>query len=231
MDCGTVLVVDVDDAWRSHVASLLLRAGLATVGAASGADALARARQQPPDIVLLDVALPDVDGYVVCRELRDAFGESLPIILLSVDRNDPHDRVAALLIGADDYIAKPCDPAELTARVRRHVTRAGRVRSETTPIAVGDPDTFGLTPRELDVLRLLAEGHAQQQIASRLFISPKTVSSHIQRILGKLGVHSRAQAVAVAHRNALVADFNAHMAERSSREPALGAVPLLAARG
>jgi DNA-binding NarL/FixJ family response regulator len=216
--CGTVLVVDVDDAWRSHVASLLLRAGLATVGASSGADALACARQQRPDVVLLDVALPDIDGYVVCRELRESFGEALPIVLLSADRNDVHDRTAALLIGADDYLKKPVDPAELFARVRRHLTRArgasahpnGAGRTAGMTDQTGVTDKHGLTRRELDVLRLLAGGHQQQEIASRLFISPKTVSSHIQRILGKLGVHSRAQAVALAHREGLVDDFAAH---------------------
>ncbi len=214
MGCGYVLVVDGDDAWRSRTAGLLARAGFEAVGVPTGADALAAARRARPALVLLELALPDVDGYEVCRELRDELGDDLPVVTLSTDRTQPHDRIAALLIGADDVLAKPCDPGELLARVRRLTSRstgvghdgAGAGRRPRAAAAGG----FGLTLRELDVLRLLADGLTQQEIASRLVISPKTVSSHIQRILAKLGVHSRAQAVALAHREGLVADFAAH---------------------
>ena len=211
MDCGTVLVVDVDDEWRSRMAELLARAGLETAGAASAADALAIAHLERPAVVLLDVALPDVDGYELCRELRDAFGDTLPIVVVSTDRNEPHDRIAALLLGADDYVAKSCDPGELVARVRRQALRtSGNGRNEKPANHAVDQEAFGLTRRELAVLGLLAEGLTQHDIARDLFISPKTVASHIQRILGKLHVHSRAQAVAVAHREGLVPDFAAH---------------------
>src|SRR5437899_11248702 len=125
MGGGYVLVVDGGDAWRSSAVELLARAGFNAVGAASGADGLALAQRERPALVVLEVALPDVDGYEVCCELRDAFGDALPIILTSTDRTDPHDRVAGLLVGGDDYIVKPCDPAELLARVRRHFARTG----------------------------------------------------------------------------------------------------------
>jgi DNA-binding NarL/FixJ family response regulator len=216
MGCGTVLVVDADGEWRSRMAYLLARAGLATVGAASAADALALAQRERPAVVVLDVALPDVDGYELCHELRNAFGDTLPIVVVSADRNEPHDRIAALLIGADDYVAKSCDPGELIARVRRHALRtsgnAGNGRNGKPADHAADREAFGLTRRELAVLQLLAEGLTQRDIARELFISPKTVASHIQRILGKLGVHSRAHAVALAHREGLVPDFAAHSA-------------------
>ncbi|HLM35254.1 MAG TPA: LuxR C-terminal-related transcriptional regulator, partial [Gaiellaceae bacterium] len=86
-------------------------------------------------------------------------------------------------------------PDELLARVRRLASRSAR-----RPSGVG----YDLTRREREVLRLLAAGISQEGIASRLFISPKTVATHIQRVIGKLGVHSRAQAVALAHREHLV---------------------------
>jgi DNA-binding NarL/FixJ family response regulator len=216
VDCGTVLVVDADDVWRSETAALLLQVGHDAAGAATAADALELARHERPSLVILDVALPDLDGYEVCRQLRDRYGDKLPIILVSADRNEPHDRIAALLIGADDYLAKPYNPGELLARVRRHLTRAngsnGKTTSErdTNGSGTNGSGTIGLTPRELDVLRLLASGLNQGEIARELVISPKTVSSHIQRVLAKLGVHSRAQAVTVAHREGLVADFAAH---------------------
>jgi DNA-binding NarL/FixJ family response regulator len=202
--CGYVLVVDGDDAWRSFAAALLARAGFTAVGAATGADGFALAQRERPALVLLDVALPDVDGFEVCRELRDAFGDALPIVLTSANRTDAHDRVAGLLLGADDYIVKPCDPAELLARVRRHFARTGVGR--TGPSSEARPtDSFGLTKRELQVLRRLATGVAPAEIAHELVISPKTVASHLQRVLAKMRVHSRIQAIALAREHGLIA--------------------------
>lgn len=208
LDCGTVLVVDADAVSRSETATLLSNAGHDPVGAATATDALALARRERPSLVILDVALPDLDGYEVCRQLRDTHGDKLPIMLVSTDRNEPHDRIAALLIGADDYLAKPCDPGELLAHVHRHLARAnGNNRRGPDTKSTGAPS---LTRRELDVLRLLASGLNQHEIARDLVISTKTVSSHIQRVLAKLGVHSRAQAVAMAHQEGLVTHFAAH---------------------
>jgi DNA-binding NarL/FixJ family response regulator len=135
-----------------------------------------------------------VSGYEVCRELKDEFGETLPIVFVSGTRTEPGDRVAGLLVGGDDYLVKPFDPNELLARVRR-LLPPRLARGETTR---------KLTRRELDVLSLLVEGLSQPEIANRLFISPKTVGKHIEHILSKLGVHNRAQAVARAVRDELI---------------------------
>jgi DNA-binding NarL/FixJ family response regulator len=159
----------------------------------------------PPALVLLDVVLPHMSGYELCRILRDRFGETLPIIFVSGSRTEPLDSVAGLLVGADDYIVKPFVSEELIARVRRALTRSAELSR-----ANGKAPT-GLTPREHEVLSLLAEGLTQNEIAERLVISPKTVATHIQRILGKLDVHSRAEAVARAYRLGLVDDVVAHM--------------------
>ena len=213
MDCGTVLVVDADDSSRTYIGALLAQAGLNAVGATTAAEAFARCKREEPDLVLLDVALPDLDGFAACRQLREQSGEALPIMLLSAHRTDAHDRLAALLLGADDYLVTPFDPAELVARARRHVARSRtNGNGRTGPNGHDEPagPDFGLTPREREVLHLLASGLDQGAISRRLVISPKTVASHITRILAKLGVHSRAQAVAVAHRESLVADFEAH---------------------
>jgi DNA-binding NarL/FixJ family response regulator len=128
----------------------------------------------------------------VCHELREEFGPRLPIILASEERADSCDRVAGLLIGADDFLVKPFALDELLSRIR---CLLGRARAH---------GNGGLTPRELEVLELLAEGLDQRAIVSRLVISPKTVATHIDRILSKLGVHSRAEAVAFAYREHLV---------------------------
>jgi two-component system, NarL family, nitrate/nitrite response regulator NarL len=201
-DAARILIVDDDEPFRALVASLLERAGYATAEASTGEEALTSVRRETPACILLDVLLPRATGYEVCRELRDRYGEALPIVFVTGQRTEPADRVAGLLIGADDYILKPFDPDELIARVRRLLVRSGILAK-----FAGDKSRngFQLTDREAEVLRLLADGLEQDRIARELFISPKTVSTHIQRILTKLGVHSRAQAIAVAYRENLVA--------------------------
>jgi DNA-binding NarL/FixJ family response regulator len=113
---------------------------------------------------------------------------------------EPHDRTAGLLLGGDDYLVKPVDPDELLARIRRAVARTQNGKRERRAVRRDD-----LTPREVEVLRLLARGLAQAEIARELVISPKTVASHLQSVMGKLGVHSRAHAVARAYEDGLIA--------------------------
>jgi two-component system response regulator FixJ len=196
-NCGTILIVDDDANYRASVASVLCRVGYGTREASSGEQALSSVRSDRPSCVLLDVLLPGVTGYAVCRELRDEYGDLLPIIFVTGERTEPGDRVAGLLLGADDYILKPFDSDELLARVRRLL-----VRTELAARSNGDrhSNSFGLTVRERDILMMLADGTGQRAIAAELVLSPKTVATHIQRILAKLGVHSRAEAVAAAHR-------------------------------
>ena len=199
-NCGTILIVDDDANYRAFVASIFGRIGYATREASSGEEALQDVRRVRPSCVLLDVLLPGVTGYVVCRELREEYGESLPIIFVTGERTEAGDRVAGFLLGADDYVLKPFDPDELAARVRRLLVRAAPVPEN----GATQHGVFGLTRRERDILALLAAGSGQKAIAAELVLSPKTVATHIQRILTKLSVHSRAQAVAVAHREGLV---------------------------
>jgi DNA-binding NarL/FixJ family response regulator len=206
-----VLIVDNDRPFRAFVRDLLERAGFDVVEAEDGEAALEAASGRKPELVLLDVCLPRASGYEVCRELRDRFGESLGIIFLSGKRIESLDRISGLLLGADDYVVKPFDPDELLARVRTVVRRVSKPRQSSNgnghSHAAGSPAADAeLTPRELEVLQLLAEGLTQTQIAMQLVISPRTVGTHIQNLLGKLDVHSRAQAVALAHRM----DFVAH---------------------
>ena len=197
--CGPILIVDDDDTFRVLLSEILQRMGYATVESGRGDEALEAAAQDPPSLVLLDVDVPGLSGYEVCRELRDRYGQELPIIFVSGARIEKLDRIGGLLLGADDYVVKPFDMEELLARVRRHLARSaqsGRDRDE--PVAV-----LNLTEREGEVLRLLSAGLDQSTIAAELVISPKTVATHIQRILAKTGVGSRAQLVAFAHRNGL----------------------------
>ena len=193
-NCGPVLVVDDDAGLRALVGELLTSAGYDVIDVETGAAALDAAERHEPALVVLDVALPALSGYEVCRALRARFGARLPILFVSGERTEAHDRVAGLLLGGDDYLAKPFSPGELVARVQALLRRAS--------LENGRPL---LTPREHEVLTLLAEGLTQDDIADRLVISPRTVGTHLERILSKLGVHSRAQAVAVAYRDRLLA--------------------------
>jgi DNA-binding NarL/FixJ family response regulator len=195
-DHGPILIVDDDAAFREFVRSLLGRIGYPVHETADGEEALEVALAERPSLVVLDVDVPGISGYEVCRALRDSYGEDLPIIFVSGLRTEQLDLVSGLLIGADDYLVKPFETAEFLARVRRHLSRA--------PGGAAAWNGAGLTPREQEILQLLAAGLDQRAIAEQLVISPKTVATHIQRILGKLGVRSRAQAVAYAHSHGLV---------------------------
>jgi len=200
-DGGVVLIVDDDASFRTLAATALGRAGFETIEAADGVEALRLAKERPPAVVLLDLQMPRMGGYAVCEELRARLGERLPIIFISGTRTEPFDRVGGLLFGADDYVVKPFDPDELVARVKRLQIRSRLGRRRTDRNTSRAVPRYGLTPREAEILSLLVDGHDQDGIAHDLVISPKTVSTHIQRILAKLGVHSRAQAVAVVARD------------------------------
>jgi DNA-binding NarL/FixJ family response regulator len=203
---GLILVVDSSAGARNQVAGLFARIGYETRQARNGLEALEAVKELQPALVLLEVNLSEVSGYGVCRQLRDRYGDDIAIIFLSGERTEPYDRVAGLLLGADDYIVKPFDEGELLARVRSALRQSDRPPSSGFR---GDSGAEKLTNREREVLKLLAGGRTQAEIAGTLFISPKTVAGHIQRVLTKLGVHSRAQAVAFALEQGL-ADVEAH---------------------
>jgi DNA-binding NarL/FixJ family response regulator len=206
-DAADVLVVDDERDCRDLVANLLEEAGFRVHAVASGEAALASIRDGPPCAVILDVNLTAMSGYEVCHRLRERFGDALPILFISGMRAEAIDRVAGLLLGADDYITKPFNPDELVARVRRRVIGSRRgeaVMEDGEGTESGTAGGHGLTERESEVLTLLAEGLDQEAVAERLVISPSTVATHIQRILSKLGVRSRAQAIAVAYRTGIL---------------------------
>ena len=191
-----VLIVDDDEDLRATIATMLADAGYPTRQADCGVEALRIARLEPPALVLLDVNLPGMCGYEVYRLLRDELGDQFPIVFISGERTASFDRVGGLLLGANDYMVKPFAEDELLARVHnllghRHVPAARAIAAR-------------LTRREFEVLRLLAAGRGPDEIARLLVISPKTVGTHVERIYVKLGVQTRAQAVAVAYRDALL---------------------------
>lgn len=203
-DCGTILIVDHEDASRSEAVRVAVRLGFEPRPAENAELLLERLDDERPALAIVEVELPGpTSGFELLRELHDRFGEELPVILVSGERTTPLDCVAGLQLGADDYVIKPFDSGELLARVRRSLSRRQRRGTGNGNGAPpnGEPS---LSPREREILTLLAEGKTQKQIAAALVISSKTVATHIQHLLAKLGVNSRAQAVAAAYRHGLV---------------------------
>jgi DNA-binding NarL/FixJ family response regulator len=188
-----ILVADRDSRARRELAHVLEAAGFLVVETANGEEALKIARKRRPALTILEVPLRGISGYEVCRSLREELGDDLPVIFLSGTRTESYDRVAGLLVGADDYLVRPYAVDELLVRIRKLLER-------TRP---SSPALSKLTPRERDILRLLAEGLSAKEIASRLFISDRTVGTHVEHILSKLEVTTRVQAVAIAFREGL----------------------------
>jgi DNA-binding NarL/FixJ family response regulator len=187
-------VADPDAGACAELARLVHRIGCDVVESRTGAELLDRTMGPVPSVVVLDLALADVSAYECCRVLRERFGEVLPIALVSEHRREPADEVAALLLGADDYIGKPLNGDVFCARIRRMLARTH----------TGPPPPSPLTPRESEVLSLMVDGVAAPEISARLCITNKTTATHIEHILAKIGAHSRAQAVAFAVRDHLV---------------------------
>lgn len=191
---GPILIVDDDPLSRALMTDALEQIGCPTLGVSSASEAFEAARREPLRGIILEVCLDEVSGYEVCRELRDEFGDQLPVVFVSAQRTESHDRVAGFLVGGDDFIVKPFAVDEFVARVRRLLERAeGRRVFESA-----------LTARELEILALVADGLSRNDIAGRLYISPKTVGTHIERIYRKLGVHTRAHAVAFAYEHGML---------------------------
>ncbi|HEX9126394.1 MAG TPA: response regulator [Methylomirabilota bacterium] len=209
-----VLIVEDEPDIRELVVHHLKREGYQVSAAASGEEALRQVQTAPPDLVLLDLMMPAMDGLEVCRRLRqDPVTASLPIVMLTA-KGDEVDRVLGLEIGADDYVVKPFSPKELLARVRA-VLRRSRPGPGAAPTTLGaltiDPGThtvsiegkvLALTPKEFDLLRALVD--ARGRVLSREFlldrvwgysraseIESRTVDVHVRRLRVKLGPEGR----------------------------------------
>ena len=192
---STVLVVDDDEHFCAFLSALLESAGYQTLATTRVEDAADVARDTHVDAAILDVVMPGRGGYSLCEELRREVDPQLPVIFVSGERVDPMDRAAGIIAGGDDYLVKPVHPEELLARLRRLLDRS---------LTLAPNPAEDLSEREIEILQLIAEGDRPAEIAEQLFIAPKTVSSHIQRIFLKLGVHTRAQAVALAYEAGLI---------------------------
>src|SRR6187551_3474597 len=124
--CGTILVVDHDRVTRAAAVAVVLRLDHVARAAESAEHVLEQLDDEPPALAIVEVELPGpTSGLELMRELHRAYGDDLPVILVSAERTAPLDHVAGLLLGADDYLAKPFDEGELLARARRSLSRLG----------------------------------------------------------------------------------------------------------
>jgi two-component system response regulator MtrA len=200
---GTVLVVDDDTALAEMLTIVLNNEGFETVVCGSGDKALGMFREKRPDIVLLDLMLPGMDGVDVCKAIRAESG--VPIVMLTA-KNDTVDIVVGLESGADDYIVKPFKPKELVARIRARLRRLGEEAPETITIADLVIDVAGhsvkragreiaLTPLEFDLLLCLArkpwqvftrEVLLEQVWGYRHAADTRLVNVHVQRLRSKI---------------------------------------------
>ena len=209
-----ILVVEDEPDIRALIVHHLSRDGFRCQTAAGGTEALARIRTALPDLVVLDLMLPGMDGLEVCRRLRaDPATSRLPVIMLTA-KADEVDRVVGLELGADDYLAKPFSPKELVARVRA-VLRRARPEQVARPLTAGavtlDAERHTvtvhgrpveLTPKEFDLLQALLT--APGRVLTRDFllnrvwgyaradeVESRTVDVHIRRLRAKLGAEER----------------------------------------
>ncbi len=204
-----ILVVDDEPDLLELVRFNLAQEGFDVETAASGEDALARIRRSPPDLLILDLLLPDVAGTEICRRLRgDASLRELPVIMLTA-RSEEIDRVVGLELGADDYVTKPFSPRELVLRVRAVLRRASRegagaeileqaalrVDRQAHRAFVSDRE-IDLTAKEFDLLaalmqrpgRVLSRQRLLDEVwGSSITVTSRTIDTHLKRLRAKLG--------------------------------------------
>ena len=210
-----VLLVDDDDLMRAGLKAVLSSDdGIDVVGeAANGRAAIASVRAHRPDLVLMDVRMPDLDGIAATREILAGSAETKIVILTTFEDDDYI--FSALNAGASGFLLKRTSPEELLSAV--HTVAAGdsllspsvtrtvieRMAHQPTPDLAGGGRLDELTPREREVLALIARGLSNTEIAGQLVIEESTVKTHVKRILMKLRLRDRIQAVIFAYETGL----------------------------
>lgn len=206
-----ILVVDDDATLRMALTRYLEKRGYVVRDVESGVSALDAFEKDPPDLVVSDVVMPEMDGFEFCRRLRASrLGQLVPFIFLS-SRGELEDRVQGHSIGADDYLIKPFEPKELLAKIEAQLERTRRIHAEIVRLlqqsnnvpdhaatVAAPPEPLPLTPAEEKVFWEVIQGYTNKQIGDRLFVSPRTVQTHLSNILSKLQLENRSQLVRFA---------------------------------
>jgi DNA-binding NarL/FixJ family response regulator len=200
-----VLVADDHPVVRDGLCTMLgIEDDIDVVGrAADGEEAVRQARDVRPDIILLDVQMPNVDGITALRRIREDDPEA-KVIVLTTYRNEDYI-FPSLRAGARGYLLKDASREELANAIRKVAAGESLLDPHVADTVRERPRCQeDLTPRELEVLRLMAEQQSNAQIATRLFVSENTVKTHVSNILAKLGCSDRAGAVLTAWKRKLI---------------------------
>lgn len=210
----TVLIVDDDPILQVALSRRLQAQDYQVLQATSAKTALALLANQTVDVVVSDIMMPGMDGLEFCQRLRSTpAGQTVPFIFLS-SLGEVNDRVQGHLMGADDYLVKPFHAKELIAKVQGAIARSERLRgmlSQQTPppqqvlssnslgsATQAEPSPLPLTPAETKVFWEVVQGFTNKQIGEHLFLSPRTVQTHLSNILTKLSLDNRSQLVRFA---------------------------------
>lgn len=206
-----VLIVDDHAIVRKGIRALLSEAGgFEVVGEAdNGRDAVLAAQETMPDVILMDLLMPDMDGIEATRQITSHQPKARILVLTSFAADNKV--FPAIKAGAAGYLLKDSSPDELVRAIRQvhrgepslHPTIARKLLQEIARPAEREPAPEALTAREMEVLRLIAQGLSNQEIADRIAVSESTVRAHVSRILGKLHLASRTQAALYAVREGL----------------------------
>ncbi|MEV0170231.1 response regulator transcription factor [Streptomyces sp. NPDC050803] len=213
MTAPRVLVADDQTLIRTGFRLILTARGIEVVGeAADGVEAVSLARELRPDVVLMDIRMPNMDGLEATRRILQQLPDCRVLMLTTFDLD--HYVYTALSIGASGFLLKDVTPEHLAAAVRLVATGDALLAPSITRrlverFATPDPpsvptDLSALTPRELEVLTLMGRGLSNTELAGHLTLSEATVKSHVARIFAKLALRDRAQAVVLAYETGLV---------------------------
>ena len=208
-----ILIADDDAVLRTALVRYLQKRDFVVQQADSGRMALSLFQQELPDLIVSDVVMPEIDGFEFCRQVRSCReGQLIPFLFLS-SRGEVDARVQGHLLGGDDYLIKPFEPRELLAKIEAQLERSRRINAEIVRVmqlstaAESRPQEatealelpiLPLTPAEERVFKEVIQGYTNRQVGERLFISPRTVQTHLSNIMNKLKVENRSQLVRLA---------------------------------
>jgi DNA-binding NarL/FixJ family response regulator len=196
-----ILLIDDEAKLRKQFAALLALEGFTVVEARNGREGIEVARREQPDLVICDITMPEMNGHRVLETLRSEPATAhLPFVFLT-GWGEKDDIRSGMNLGADDYLVKPVEPADLVAAVQARLRRAEAARPPASTPGEADPkrlEALGLTPREAEILLWVAQGKTNPEIATILGIGLTTVKKHLEATFAKLGVENRTSAAALA---------------------------------
>jgi len=214
-----ILVIEDDPLIRETLEYSLRGAGFTVSAAENGIHGLSKVKENPPDLVLLDLLLPEIDGFEVCENIR-SFNEDIPVIMITA-LDDRQSKLKGFSLGADDYITKPFSVEELVARINANLKRAHKLNNQPTIIELGDikidpakhsvavdGNEISLRLKEFQLLHVLASKpgvlFTRHDLAARVwghefYSSSRTIDVHIRRIRNKIEEHSRFSFIQTVH--------------------------------